>query len=136
MKNTLENKAALVPENLAQEIVKVLDDAKGQDIASIPLAGKTSIADFLIIVTGTSDRHLGAMANRVLEHLRTLGVKGLHVEGDGCPSWLLIDTNDIIVHFFREETRKTYDLDSMWSGEFDRLAEQAKASTQKDEASN
>lgn len=132
MDNTLQTKETLGSDRLEQEIIKVLDGAKGQDITSIPLAGKTSIADYLIIVTGTSDRHLGAMANRVLEHLRTLGIKGLHVEGDGCPSWLLIDTNDIIVHFFREETRKVYDLDSMWSGEFDRLAEQAKASSKKD----
>lgn len=132
MGNALKKQDKLTPEFLEKEVVKVLDDAKGQDIVSIDLAGKTSIADYLIIVTGTSDRHLSSMANKVLEHLRTLGVKGLHVEGDGCPDWLLIDTNDIIVHFFKEEARKEYDLDTMWSGEFERLAEEAKASSKKD----
>jgi ribosome-associated protein len=121
-----------LPENLPSEslvklITSILDDAKGQDIVSIPLKGKTAMADYLVVVTGTSDRHLGAMANRVLEGLREQGIKGIHVEGEGSPNWLLIDTNDVIVHLFRAEARKTYDLESMWSGEFETMARQAKA---------
>ncbi|USO01146.1 MAG: ribosome silencing factor [Alphaproteobacteria bacterium] len=116
----------ITSESLVTLIVDILDSAKGQEIVTIPLKGKTSLADMLIVVTGTSDRHLGSMANRVLEGLREQGIKGIHVEGEGSPNWLLIDTNDVIVHLFRAESRKVYDIEGMWSGEFEAMARQAK----------
>lgn len=108
-------------------IVKILDDGKALNISEISLKGKTTIADFLIVASGTSDRHLFALATKICDELAQKGMKGLHVEGERGSEWLLIDANDVIVHLFKPEVRATYDLETMWSGDFERLLSQAKA---------
>lgn len=95
--------------------MKSLDDDKAQDIVVIDLAGKTSMADHMIVCTGTSQRHIGAMAEHVRERLKSAGVGKLAIEGLSQGDWVLIDGGDIIVHIFRPEVRTFYDLEKMWS---------------------
>jgi ribosome-associated protein len=92
-----------------------LDDMKAEDIVSINLTGKTSIADMMVVASGRSNRHVGSIADDVLEKLRESGVKNLHVEGMPHCDWVLIDAGDVIVHIFRPEVRSFYNLEKMWA---------------------
>jgi ribosome-associated protein len=102
---------------LVQEIVFWLDEAKGEDIKTIDLAGKTSIGDYMVIATGGSDRHVGAIAEQISRKLKDKGLSRVRVEGLEACDWVLIDTGDIIVHVFREEVREFYNLEKMWSAD-------------------
>lgn len=115
------------PHEIKDLIIQVLEDTKGQDIKALSLKGKTTIADYLVIVSGTSDRHLFSMAQKVCEKLSEIGMKGLKIEGSSGSEWLLIDANDVIVHLFKPDTREMYDLETMWSGDFERLLAQVKS---------
>ena len=75
---------------------------------------QTSIADAMVIATGTSQRHIAAMAQHLLERLKTAGLKGLSAEGGGHSDWVLIDAGDVIVHLFKDEVRHFYDLEKLW----------------------
>lgn len=99
---------------LAETVRQILDDAKAQDIVSLDLAGKTSLADFMIIATGGSDRHVGALAERILGTFKDMRLKSPRVEGMPVCDWVLIDTGDIIVHLFRPEVRGFYNLEKLW----------------------
>lgn len=88
---------------------------KAEDTVSIDLAGKTSIADHMVVTTGRSDRHVGSVADRVVKDLEKAGVKRIRVEGMKQGDWVLIDAGDIIVHVFRPEVRGFYNLEKMWS---------------------
>lgn len=90
-----------------------LDGDKAENVVVIDLAGKTNIADIMIIATGTSQRHVGAMAEHLRERLKTAGVR-TSVEGEGFCEWVLIDAGDAIVHLFRPEVRTFYALEKMW----------------------
>lgn len=103
------------PEAKLQIILATLDEAKGEQIVSIPLHGKTSIADYMVIVTGRSNRHVSAMAEQVQQALKRSGNTHLRVEGMAQGDWVLIDQGDIIVHLFRAEVRSFYNLEKMWS---------------------
>lgn len=92
-----------------------LNDDKAQDVVVIDLNGKTSIADFMVIASGTSQRQVGAMADHLREKLKTKGVGGVAVEGATQCDWVLLDTPDVIVHLFRPEVREFYNLEKMWS---------------------
>jgi ribosome-associated protein len=92
-----------------------LDDMKAEDIVSINLTGKTSIADMMVVASGRSNRHVGSIADDVLEKLREAGAKNLHVEGMPHCDWVLIDAGDVIVHIFRPEVRSFYNLEKMWT---------------------
>ncbi len=102
---------------LAKQIVHWLDEAKAEEIVSIDLAGKTSIGDFMIIASGRTDRHVGAIADKIQQKLKDGGHGRARVEGDDTCDWVLIDTGDIIVHLFRPEVREFYNLERMWSTE-------------------
>lgn len=95
-------------------VQKSLDDDKAQDIVVIDLGGKTSIADFMVIASGSSQRQVGAMADHLKEQLKGKGVQGIAIEGANQCDWVLIDTGDIIVHLFRPEVREFYNLEKMW----------------------
>ena len=95
-------------------IIKVIDDAKGVEILAIDLAGKTALADAMIIASGTSDRHVGAIAERILGSLRDMRKRTPRVEGMPVCDWVLIDTGDIIIHLFRPEVRGFYNLEKLW----------------------
>jgi ribosome-associated protein len=98
-------------------ITSVLDDAKAENITAIDLAGKTSLADHMIVATGRSDRHVGAIASQIISRLKDEGFGNAKVEGMPLCEWVLIDAGDIIVHIFRPEVRNFYNLEKMWSGD-------------------
>ena len=102
-------------ETLQKEIKQTLSDNKAIDIKSISLKDKTSIADFMIIASGTSSRHIQAISEILLDRLKKIGVKNCRLEGRGSSEWKLIDAVDIIIHIFHPEKRKFYDLERMWS---------------------
>jgi ribosome-associated protein len=88
---------------------------KAEDTITIDLAGKASFADAMVVTTGRSNRHVGAVADRVLKGLKHAGIPDVHVEGMPHCDWVLIDAGDIIVHIFRPEVRDYYNLEKMWS---------------------
>ncbi len=102
---------------LVKQIVHWLDQAKAEEIVTIDLAGKTSIGDFMIVASGRSDRHVGAIADKVQDKLREAGHGRARIEGADTCDWVLIDTGDVIVHLFRPEVRDFYNLEKMWAGE-------------------
>jgi len=87
---------------------------KAEDTTQIDLRGKTTIADTMVVTCGRSNRHVGSVADRVLENLRKAGVPDLRVEGMPHCDWVLIDAGDVIVHVFRPEVRDFYNLEKMW----------------------
>jgi ribosome-associated protein len=105
------------PAALLKEIVHWLDEAKAEEVVTIDLAGKSSIGDFMVVATGRSDRHVGAIAEQIGRKLREQGLGRVRVEGMEACDWVLIDTGDIIVHVFRDEVREFYNLEKMWSAE-------------------
>jgi ribosome-associated protein len=105
------------PAALVKEIVHWLDEAKAEDVVTIDLAGKSSIGDFMVIATGRSDRHVGAIAEQLQRKLKDLGLGRVRVEGMDACDWVLLDTGDIIVHIFRPEVREFYNLEKMWSAD-------------------
>ena len=101
--------------NLKEEIINTLDSNKALEIVSIDLEGKSSIADHMIIASGTSSRHIQALSEQVLEKIKLNGTKNCKIEGTNSSDWKLIDGIDIIVHIFNPEKRKFYELEKMWS---------------------
>ncbi|MFO1152794.1 MAG: ribosome silencing factor [Rhodospirillales bacterium] len=91
-----------------------LDDDKAEDIVVIDLAGKTTIADYMIVASGTSSRHIGAMADHLIEKIKTQGEVRATVEGAGQSDWVLIDAGDVVVHLFRPEVRAFYAIERLW----------------------
>ena len=104
-------------EDLLKRIVAWLDDAKAEDIITIDLKNKSSIGDFMVIATGGSDRHVGAIAEQLQRKLKDEGHGRIRAEGMPQCDWVLIDTGDIIVHVFRPEVREFYNLEKMWSAD-------------------
>ena len=101
--------------DLKEIILKTLDANKALDIVTISLAGKSSIADHMIIASGTSSRHIQALSEQVLEEFKKNGIINTKIEGKESSDWKLIDGIDLIVHIFNPEKRKFYDLEKMWS---------------------
>ncbi len=100
---------------LKKEIEEILNDNKAMEIKSINLKNKTSVADFMIIASGNSSRHIQALSEILLDQLKKKGIENCHLEGKQSNDWKLIDAIDIIVHIFHPEKRKFYDLERMWS---------------------
>ena len=98
-------------------VEKSLDADKAEDIISIDLAGKSSIADYMVIATGRSNRQLSAMAQHLDEKLTKIGVKKVSIEGLTQGEWVLLDGGDVIVHLFKPEVRSFYNLEKMWGVE-------------------
>lgn len=105
------------PAALLQEIVHWLDEAKAEEVVTIDLAGKSSIGDYMVVATGRTDRHVGAVAEQISRKLKEKGLANVRVEGLEACDWVLIDTGDIIVHVFRGEVREFYNLEKMWSAD-------------------
>ena len=91
-----------------------LDDDQAQDVVSIPLAGKTSIADHMVIASGRSTRQVAAMAQKLAERIKAEGFGSVRVEGLPAADWVVIDANDVVIHLFRPEVRSFYNLERMW----------------------
>ncbi len=111
--------AGLSPEEfgkaLLSTILTELEDDKAEDVVAIPLAGKSDIADYMVIASGRSQRHVSAMADKVVRRLKDAGFGRAHVEGASAADWVLIDAGDVIVHIFRPEVRSFYNLERVWS---------------------
>ena len=100
---------------LKKEIENILSDNKAAEIKSINLKDKTSIADFMIVASGNSSRHIQALSEILLDKLKKKGIDNCRLEGRDSNEWKLIDAKDIIIHIFHPEKRKFYDLEKMWS---------------------
>jgi ribosome-associated protein len=98
-------------------VLGCLEDAKAEDTILIDLKGKSALADHMVIATGRSDRHVGAIADQVMQALKKAGVRKIAVEGVPLCEWVLIDTGDIIVHIFKPDVRAFYNLEKLWSGD-------------------
>ena len=100
---------------LKNDIENILSDNKASEIRSINLKDKSSIADFMIIASGNSSRHIQALSEILLDELKKKGIDNCQLEGKDSNEWKLIDAKDIIIHIFHPEKRKFYDLEKMWS---------------------
>jgi ribosome-associated protein len=105
------------PADLLKLVLDCLDDAKAEDVVSIDLKGKTSIGDHMVVASGRSQRHVGAVADQLVKRLKSEGHGRARIEGAPHCDWVLIDTGDIIVHIFRPEVREFYNLEKMWSAD-------------------
>ena len=103
--------------DIKKNIEKILDNNKATNITAINLKNKSYIADYMIIASGTSSRHLQALAEILVTELKKIGLKECHIEGRESNDWKLVDANDIIIHIFHPEKREFYDLEKMWSEE-------------------
>ena len=101
--------------SLHKDVINLLDSNKALDIVSINLDGKSSIADQMIIASGTSSRHIQALSEQVLEKFKNNGIANCKIEGKDSNDWKLIDGIDLIVHIFNPEKRKFYELEKIWS---------------------
>tara|TARA_B100000965_G_scaffold404401_1_gene435027 strand:- start:2097 stop:2447 length:351 start_codon:yes stop_codon:yes gene_type:complete len=101
--------------DLKKNIIKTLDFNKALDIVSIDLKDKSSMADYMIIASGTSSRHIQSLSEQVLEKFKNSGVKNCKIEGSDSNEWKLIDGIDLIVHIFNPEKRKFYEIEKIWS---------------------
>ena len=103
-------------------ILTTLDDSKAEDIVSIDIAGKSALADFMVVATGRSQRHVSSIAEHISRDLIEAGGRVARVEGVPHCDWVLLDAGDVIVHIFRPEVRSFYNLEKMWSAGDDTLA--------------
>jgi ribosome-associated protein len=104
-------------EDLLAHVLAWLDDAKAENVVTIDIREKSSIGDYMVIASGRSDRHVGAVAEQVQRRLKDEGLGRARIEGQPQCDWVLIDIGDIIVHVFRPEVREFYNLEKMWSAE-------------------
>ena len=95
-------------------ILESLEDLKASDILSINLNLKSSMADYMILASGNSSRHIGSISQNLIEKLKTNKIKNISVEGLPKSDWVLLDAGDIIIHLFKSETREFYNLEKMW----------------------
>ena len=107
--------------DMLSSILETLEDAKAEQTVVIDLAGKTTLADAMVITTGRVNRHVSAIADQIVEMLKQQGHTGIRVEGQPHCDWVLIDAGDVILHVFRPEVRSFYNLEKMWGS--DRPAE-------------
>ena len=102
---------------IKENIEKILDNNKAKNIVSISLRNKSYIADYMVIASGTSSRHLQALSEILVAELKKIGLERCRIEGRESNDWKLVDTDNIIIHIFHPEKRKFYDLEKMWSEE-------------------
>lgn len=103
--------------SVADALSKVLEDDKAEDLVLVDLQGKSSLADFMIIASGRSGRHVAALADSVAQEVKKLTGRSPSVEGMPNADWVLIDTGDVIVHLFRPEVREFYNLEKIWASD-------------------
>ena len=100
---------------IKNSIEKILDNNKAQNITSIDLKNKSYIADYMVIASGTSSRHLQALSEILVMELKKIGIGNCRIEGKESNDWKLVDAHDVIVHIFHPEKRKFYELEKIWS---------------------
>ena len=124
----LEHEGSPIDGRLAQAVIEVLEDAKAEDIISIDLTGKTTIADLMIIATGRSNVHVGAIADRVARACRAAGFPAPRIEGVPHCDWVLLDAGEAIIHIFKPDVRQFYNLEKLWSADRPRDSRHARSS--------
>ena len=100
--------------DLANLILDVLDEHSAQEIIEIDIRGKSSISDYMIVASGRSNRHVGALSDYLIKSLKNTGKKNIGIEGLKSCDWVLIDVGDVIVHLFRPEVRAFYNIEKIW----------------------
>ncbi|CAL1241658.1 ribosome silencing factor [Candidatus Methylocalor cossyra] len=108
----------MTTEQLLQLVLSALDDGKGRDIKIIDVRGKTSIADFMVIASGTSERHVKSLAGHVVQEAKKHRIQPLGVEGENLGEWVLVDLGDVIVHVMKPQVREFYQLEKFWYGDY------------------
>ncbi len=101
--------------DMRDTIVGALDEAKGKDIQAFDVRDMTDVTDYMIVASGTSDRHVKALAGQLIDAMRENGHRPIGVEGEDAADWILIDFGDVVAHVMREQTREFYDLEGLWS---------------------
>ncbi len=119
------------PVKLRDLVVQALEDMKGVDIRVLDVRGMTAITDFMVIVSGTSDRHVKSLARNVLDMARERGVKPLGVEGEQGGEWVLVDLGDAVLHVMRPQVRDFYNLEKLWVPDLPAAAPEPVAATRK-----
>ena len=112
--NLQADNTGLIVENNLQRVLSSLDDSKAEDVVTIDLRGRSPLADYMVIASGGSQRHVSALADHLLYAMKDCNKGQTRVEGLSECDWVLIDLGDIIVHLFRPETREFYNLEKMW----------------------
>ena len=102
-------------EQLTQRVVEVLDERKGEDIVSIDVSGLTQITDRMVVVSGTSNRHVKSLVDYVVEDIKQAGLAVHGIEGKETLEWVLVDLGDVLVHVMQAEPRRFYDLERLWT---------------------
>ncbi len=105
-----------LPEQLRDAALKILDERQAEEVVAITLTGRSSVADYLIIASGRAGRQVTAIADYLREAFFKLGVRNVRIEGMGEANWVLVDAGDVVIHLFRPEVRRYYDLDAIWNG--------------------
>ncbi len=105
----------MTSEALRNLIVDALEDRKGRDVVTLDVTGLSDVTDYMIVVSGTSNRHVKALVDQVVEATTAAGVKPLGVEGRETNEWVLVDVGDALVHVMQSEARSFYDLERLWS---------------------
>ena len=113
--NLQADNADLIVENNLQRVLSSLDDSKAEDVVTIDLRGRSPLADYMVIASGGSQRHVSALADHLLYAMKDCNKGQTRVEGLSECDWVLIDLGDIVVHLFRPETREFYNLEKMWN---------------------
>ncbi len=110
---------------MCDRVTAALEDAKGVDIKILDVRKLTDITDYMVVVTGTSGRHIQTLCERVLEFMLESGYKPMGIEGEGSREWILVDFVDVVVHIMLDATRRHYDLESLWNEAFQRSVQLA-----------
>lgn len=114
----------MTPENIKDQVVNALEDVKGQDIRVIDIKDIADFADYMIVVSGTSDTHVKALARTASNNLRSTGTIPLGESGTDLGEWALIDFGDVVLHVMRPEVREYYDLEKLWDEDVRNLVKQ------------
>ena len=110
---------AAAPGSVLELVLRSLDDDQAQEIVTIPLEGKSSVADHMVIASGRSTRQVASMAQKLAERIKQGGFGHVRIEGLPAADWVLIDAGDIVIHLFKPEARANYGLERMWGAELD-----------------
>ena len=114
-------------EELKDTVVDALEDIKAQDLAVLPVRHLTSLTDYMVIATGTSNRHVRSLADEVQEKVKAAGGEVIGVEGEQAGEWVLIDLGDVVVHVMQGPVREYYNIDELWGGDASRVARQLRS---------
>ena len=112
--NNIVKEVKVSAEKHIMEIKKILDDNKATNIVTIDLKDKSSIADYMIVASGTSSRHIQSITEITAQELKKIGIKGCNIEGQESDDWKLLDAIEVVVHIFHPEKRSLYNLEKMW----------------------